>query len=75
MKIEKEILEKTVHCKKNFDCIINNNICGKVVSCVDKEVHFVECREINFCNYRLIFGNSYICTCPTRKEIYNKYGR
>jgi len=75
MKIEKEILDKTVHCTKDFDCIKNNNICCKVVSCVNKEVLFVECSEKNSCSYRMTYGYSFICTCPTRKEIYNKYGR
>ena len=74
MKISKETLDKTVYCKKDFDCIKNNNICCKVVDCVNKEVYFVECRKF-FCNYRLNYGNSDICNCPTRKEIYNKYGR
>ena len=77
MEIEKEILDKTVHCKKDFDCIKNNNICCTVTRCVDKEVHFVECsQENNSCEYRMTFGfATYICTCPTRKEIYKKYGR
>ena len=75
LKINKETLEKTVHCKKDFDCIKNNNICCKVESCVNKEVHFVECSEKKSCYYRMTFGHSDICTCPTRKEIYNKYGR
>jgi len=75
MEIEKEILDKTVHCTKDFDCLKNNNIHCKVENCVNNEVYFVECCEKNPCNYRVNFGNSHICTCPTRKEIYNKYGR
>ena len=75
MEIKKEILDKTVHCTKDFDCLKNNNICCIVVHCVNKEVHFVECRQDCSCSYRVNFGNSYICSCPTRKEIYNKYGR
>ena len=73
MKIEKEILDKTVHCTKDFDCIKNDNIYCKVESCINNEVHFVECTEQNFCSYKMTFGSSYICNCPTRKEIYNKY--
>jgi hypothetical protein len=75
MEILKEILDKTVHCDKDFDCIKNNNICCNVESCVSNEVHFVECREKNSCSYKMTFGHSYICNCPTRKEIYRKYGR
>ena len=76
MEIEKEILDKTLHCNKDFDCIKNNNICCTVIRSVDKEVLFVECGDKNSCNYRMTFGHSnYICTCPTRKEIFKKYGR
>ena len=74
MEIEKEILDKTTLCNKDFDCIKNNNIRCKVTRNVDKKVIFVECREKNFCNYKMSFGNSDICTCPTRKEIFKKYG-
>jgi len=75
MEIKKEILDKTLYCTKDFDCLKNNNICCKVERCVNKEVHFVKCGEKNLCSYRLTFGSSFICTCPTRKEISNKYGR
>ncbi len=74
MEIKKEIIDKTVHCTKDFDCLNNNHLSCKVRSCVNNEVYFVECSEIHSCNYRVSFGYSYICTCPTRKEIYNKYG-
>jgi len=77
MKIKKEILDKTEHCTKNFDCLKNNNTCCcKVESCINKEFYLVKCCENDSCGYRMTFGTStYICTCPTRKEIYNKYGR
>ena len=74
MEISKKILDETVHCQKDFDCIKNNNICCKVDYCVDKTVHFVKCSEENYCRYKMNFGYSLICNCPTRKEIYNKYG-
>ena len=74
MEIEKDILDKTTRCNKDFDCIKNNNICCTVTRNVDKEVIFVECGEKNSCNYRMNFGGSDICNCPTRKEIFKKYG-
>ena len=75
MEIKKEILDKTVHCTKDFDCIKTNNICCKVESCVNNQVHFVENHKNDFCNYRRTFGNSHFCTCPTRIEIYRQYGQ
>lgn len=78
MIIEKEILDKTVQCPNHFGCIINNDhVCCKVERCVGKEVYFVQSKQSNQianCNYKLDFGHSAVCTCPSRKEIYNKYG-
>ena len=68
MEIKKEILEKTLQCKKDFECIKNNKICCKVERRVNDEVFFVECNEKNSCNYRLSFGNFFICTCPTSER-------
>lgn len=74
MEIRKETLEKTIHCHKDFGCVKRNEICCRVIQCVNNEVHFVECKDTVQCNYKMSFGYSFICTCSTRKEIYNKYG-
>jgi hypothetical protein len=75
MEIKKEILDETVHCKKDFECIKNNKTCCKVERSVDDKVLFVECSEKNSCKYRLAYGSYFICTCPTRIEIYRRFGR
>ncbi len=74
MEIEKDILQKTTKCKKDFSCLKNQGatIC-KVLNCVNDKVHFVDCTSKVFCDYKMTFGNSSICNCPTRKEIFNKY--
>ena len=65
----------TTDCDDNFDCIRNSNhVYCKVENCVDNKVHFIKCLNENYCPYRMLFGHSYICNCPTRKEIYNKFG-
>ncbi len=74
MEIEKAILDKTTGCNKDFDCIKNNNIYCTVTRNVNNEVIFVECSEKKFCNYKMDFGGLNICNCPTRKEIFRKYG-
>jgi hypothetical protein len=74
MKIEKEILDKTVKCTKDFDCLKNEkHIYCKVERVIDNKIDFIKCKEKTLCNYKLAFGYSNICTCPTRIEIYNKY--
>jgi len=74
-----EVSEKTVsnamHCKKNFDCLKKDKqVCCKVENCISKKVFFINCADNHSCNYKLSFGNSYLCTCAVRKEIFNKHG-
>jgi hypothetical protein len=74
MEIDKKILDETIHCTNEFECLKNENyicIITKVGHCIDGKVHFVNCNKV--CNYSMSVGGSTICNCPTRKEIYNKY--
>lgn len=74
MDIDKKIINKTDRCKKNFECLKNkNHIYCKVKDRVGETAHFIECVDELNCNYKISFGFSYMCTCPTRKEIYNRY--
>lgn len=75
MEIAKEILDKTTNCQKGFECLKNDDhIYCKVENCVSDNLHFVRCLSRDYCSYQLPFGRSHICNCPTRKEIFNKYG-
>jgi hypothetical protein len=44
-----------------------------VLDCVNGEIHFVDYTSKVYCGYKMSFGNSEICNCPIRKEIFNKY--
>lgn len=75
MKIDEKIIKETIHCENDFECLKNENyacLITKVDKCIDGKVHFINCAKRS-CTYRMIFGNSILCNCPTRKEIYNKY--
>jgi len=75
MDINKQTLKETTNCEKNFGCLNgHNHVYCKVESCVNNEVHFVKCLNEDHCLYKMNFGDSIICSCPIRKEIYNKYG-
>lgn len=75
MDIDKKTLKQTTKCEKGFDCLLrDDHVYCKVENCVSDEVHFVKCLNEEYCVYRMSFGESFICNCPTRKEIYNKYG-
>ena len=39
------------------------------------DVLFVEAAHAFLCYHRTSFGDSYICRCPVRKEIYERHGR
>jgi len=77
-KISKEIIDKTIKCEHNFDCLAEHNkkLC-KVVQTTGsaQEVIFVEPNDLyQNCPYVTDFADSFICTCPIRIEIYKKYG-
>lgn len=75
MIIAQQILDETIHCNHNFECLKNeDHFClkAKVIRTVNGKIYFINCAE--YCNnYKIDFGNSTVCHCPTRKEIFNKY--
>ena len=74
IKIDDQIIQQTTRCQKNFDCLSNEeHIYCEVEYCVNDKVHFIRCNSEEQCEYKVAFGNSFICTCPVRKEIYNRY--
>ena len=77
MKVIKKIIEDLVECKKNNGCVygcVNDpeRTCCKVTSCVDEKIHFIKYTSGDYCGYKLSYGSSDICTCPARKELYNR---
>lgn len=75
LKIDKKTLDQTTSCKWDFSCICQEcpDMCKAQFSLSDK-VLFVQpasCRKD--CVYLISFGFRYICACPTRNEIYQKY--
>lgn len=74
LKINKEILEETKDCSKDFSCLSSGGkgLC-KVKERIGEELHFIGYLDTSYCNYKNSFGSSYMCTCPTRKEIYDMY--
>ncbi len=74
MKIDKKIIAKTNYCKKDFECLKNPKlVCCKVTRCIDGVVCFIEPECEKSCIYKNAIQDSFICCCPTRKEIFNKY--
>lgn len=74
LQIDIDTLSRTTKCTRDFACLTDSGQLCRVENCVDNKVHFIQCRHDAKCNYQISYGYSYICTCPTRKEIYNRYG-
>ena len=72
--IDENIKDTTIKCRKIFLCLSNNKeIYCKVKSFIDKDIDILKCLHNDYCNYKISFGNSKFCFCPTRKEIFKKY--
>lgn len=75
IEIDEKIVTKAKACIKNFDCLNNDmHIYCKVEYCCNNKVHFIKCLDNQYCSFQKSFGFAFMCTCPLRKEIYNKYG-
>ncbi len=74
IKISEETVKMAGKCKKNYSCLSEKgaDIC-KVELNVEDKIHFVKCMSIEPCSYRISFGYSYVCICPVRKELFNRY--
>jgi hypothetical protein len=74
--ISEETLAKTNKCQNDFACLEG----GECLKCVVKysvpdNGCFVKPVKTENCNYLLRYGDSWLCICPTRSEIYKRYGK
>jgi hypothetical protein len=71
--ISEDTLKNTTECKEGFSCLHGEGKClCEVEYAIHDEVLFVKYTNKG-CRYFRCFGYSYICTCPIRKEIHNRY--
>jgi len=74
IEINEEIKSLATLCKHAYACLTSeNHVLCKVNDCINGKVHFIECKDQNYCEYQKSFGNGHVCNCPVRKVIYNKY--
>jgi len=69
------------------DVKINDGICQKpclddsafkickVDDCCNNEIIFVDFMKKNYCKQMFRYGGSFVCKCPTRKELFLKNRR
>jgi len=75
--ISDQILSETKECTWEFSCLKtvqekDHKIC-EVLDANGENVLFLKTKRIAGCPYQISFGESLICTCPTRYAIHEKY--
>lgn len=75
LQVSDETLKLTTKCMRNFECLTSNkrNFCS-----VERPIKgggiFIKEKARETCSYVMPFGfSSFICNCPTRREIYDRY--
>jgi hypothetical protein len=72
--IDDAIIKTATKCRNHHACLEGTIPICAVEHCVMHRVHFVKCCYDEPCPYKRIVEGSTVCTCPLRKEIFNRYG-
>ena len=75
--VDKAIRDKTTQCRHDFKCLTDGGCpgCG-FQDFISNDCILVQMKPENkTCPYTVAFGDVYVCKCPTRCEIYLKYGK
>ena len=72
--VSSEAKQATTDCEKGVSCLEGKrkDLC-EVESCIGQKVHFIKRLNEGNCSYQHSFGEQNFCSCPIRKEIFNKY--
>lgn len=74
--VSDHIIKSTTNCENAFSCLSGKKDCLCEVESDYGTIIFLNAPNPNmFCSYRMSFGYSHVCHCPTRKEIYKQYRR
>jgi len=73
--VSNEIREQTTKCPQDFRCLNDESpgVCAAHTR-VKGDGLFIEKAKDGFCPYIMPFGYSHICHCPTRCELFDRYG-
>ena len=74
-KVPDEIVEQTKKCKKDYECLSGSVDLCPINLPKDTSV-YVKCKNNQQpCDYCISVGSiECMCTCPTRLELYKRYG-
>jgi hypothetical protein len=72
--ISENAITETMMCKKDFVCLSGEGAClCELTYCLNGKSYFINPDKDKLCNYKVKYGTTFLCGCPTRKEIYNRY--
>lgn len=74
--IGEAVIQAATECEKALACLqCEEQVYCAVEQCLMHRVHYVKCLHDETCVYQSSLENFPICTCPVRKEIFNRYGK
>jgi len=65
--------QATTKCTRECACLKGIRKVCAVEQCISNEVHFIKRQNDENCSYLQSFGLGHLCTCPIRKELFNKH--
>lgn len=72
LKVSEEVRRQAELCPRKFACLASEPIPCRVENCSGLDLLF--CLNKQYCPYQEKFGLAdYLCTCPVRVEIWQKY--
>lgn len=74
IKIDKEIIQTAIYCEYDFSCLSGEKRClCEVSELIGYAMLEIKPKLSIDCRYYVSIGDTSLCICPTRYEIYNRY--
>lgn len=75
LKISDTTRQLTKKCQRSFECLENEKLdMCTIKRCIEGNGCYLETSIFPDCNYQISLKDLKICSCPTRSELYKKYG-
>jgi hypothetical protein len=73
--VSANVIERTTRCQRQFSCLSGavESLC-EVEYVVVGELYCLKRTSWRGCSYERRFGDTFLCICPVRQEIYDRYG-
>jgi hypothetical protein len=74
IEVSADVMERATRCQRQFSCLSGavESLCV-VEYVVAGELYCLKRTSWRGCNYERRFGDTFLCICPVRQEIYDRY--